>query len=432
MNETIRINTERGHLFSPDIHVGMAAKIDGEIDDARVRRAVLALCERHPLLTATIVFDEENAAYYKLNTARPVRITFLEGADWADWMERENRAPFDLAAGPLLRLLVLRSGGCTTFAALGHHLLGDGLSFLYLMRDLLTALDGGLDGARLLPPIIRGGESLPAAGRLRLLARLMVKKWNRDYRKSGKIFTRADYLSLFEAHGAAKKPGMRLFSLGADETRGVVERCRAHGVTVNEALSAAFVLARKRAGVRSEQLAVSCNVRADLTEDPGESMGNFVSGIAGPVRYDDSLDFWKNARGIGDGLNEKLKNPRRRLAALALGAALDDALMDAVSFAGFGGYENAAAQKICDLICGVPADRGLGISNLGRHEMRFKTFSLAEMWFVPPLFAMNDFIVGALTVNGRMTVCLRYAAAQMSGDAADRLFEAARAVILND
>ena len=93
---------------------------------------------------------------------------------------------------------------------------------------------------------------------------------------------------------------------------------------------------------------------------------------------------------------------------------------------------NEAAKKLCSIICGVPADEGLGISNLGKYEMNFDTFSLIKMWFVPPLFAMNDFVVGVFTINSKMTFCLRYSAALIDHDAVTRLFETARHSILNN
>lgn len=434
MSDYIRINTEREHIFSPDIHVGIAAKINTSIDNDRIYDAIKALYHRHPLLTATIIFDEKNTAYYKLYSSKPIQIEFVESEDpliWKSWMADTNHKPFDFQNGPMLKMLVIRSKGHTIFAVLGHHLLGDGISFVFFMRDFLAALDNHLDDMQLFPPIIQNALSLPAKGRLGWLMKVLAKKLNRDYRRSGKQFTYNDYYSLYETYNLGKNPSMCLFSLNTDETQRLIDLCRLHRVTVNEAITAAFVSARKDAGIKSDYLGVSCSIRAEMTVNPKEGMGNYVSGIALSANYDDSLDFWTNSRNIGNLLNTKLKKTRKRMIALSLVDAIDDSLIDAVNFAGFGGYRNPTAQKLCDILCGVPADKGLGISNLGKFKMDFEQFSVEKMWFVPPLFASSDFIVGVFTLNNEMNFCLRYSASEYEKDAISNLFEKAKSRLLH-
>lgn len=345
-------------------------------------------------------------------------------------MTDTNHKPFDFQNGPLLKMLVIRSKGHTTFTVLGHHLLGDGISYVYFMRDFLAALDNHLDDIQLLPPIIQNASALPREGRLGWLMKVLTKKLNRDYKKSGKQFTYNDYDSMYETYNRSKVPSMCLFSFTADETQELIDLCHSHHVTVNEAITTAFVSARKNAGIKSDYLGVSCSIRDEMTVNPKESMGNYVAGTAVSACYDDSLDFWTNARNIGDLLNSKLKKPGKRLIALSLLDAIDDSLIDAMNFAGFGGYRNSTAQKLCDILCGVPADEGLGISNLGKFKMCFTQFSVEKMWFVPPLFASSDFIVGVLTLNHEMSFCLRYSASKQEEDSIIKLFEEAKSRLL--
>ena len=430
LNDYIRINTEREHIFSPDIHVGITAKIDKTIENEKVYEALKALYHKHPLLTSTISFDEENIAYYKLNSSKPIQPEFIESKDtslWKNWMTNTNREPFDFQTGPLMKLFVIKSKEFTTFAALGHHMLGDGISFVYFMRDFLAALDDKLDDTEQFPQIIQNELSFPKAGRLGILPKLLAKKLNCDYKKTGKRFTYHDYQVMYRKYNLSKNPAMGLYSFSTEETRRLIASCRTHNVTVNEAIMTAFMVARKNTGSRSNFLGVSCNIRNEMIEDPKESMGNYVSGLSVSTQYDDSLDFWTNARKIGDLVNKKLKKTRGRMIALSWADALDDSLMDAINFAGFDGYENATAKKLCDIVCGVPADEGLGVSNLGKFELQFDHFSLEEMYFVPPLFSADDFIVGVFTVNNKMNFCLRYAGSAMESEAVTKLFEEAKA-----
>lgn len=208
------------------------------------------------------------------------------------------------------------------FALLGHHLLGDGISFVIAMRDLLTALDGRLDGARLMPPVMQDASSLPAQGRLGWPAKLLANKMNRDYAKSGRRFTYSDYRSMYETYNRGKRPAMRTFSFRPGETRRLIDLCHLHRATVNDAITTAFVAARDRAGIQSVYVGVSCSIRQEMATNPNGGMANYVSGVAISATYDDSLDFWTNAKNVGDLLHAKLSKPRQRMAAVCLLDAL--------------------------------------------------------------------------------------------------------------
>lgn len=435
MKESIHINTEREHIFSPDIHVGIAAKINKRIDKDKIYNAIKLLQHRHPLLTATITFEENNAAYYKLDSAKPIQPDFMEIDNtlcWREWMEGINCQPFDFQNGPLIKILVINSKRHTTIAALGHHLLGDGISFVYFMRDFLAALDNKLDDTQLIPPIIQNASYLPLGGRLRFLPKLLAKKLNSDYRKTGKTFTYEEYHAIYNNYNYNKKPAICLFSFNIKETQELIDKCHLQHVTVNEAITTAFLAARMKAGNKSDYVGVSCNIRSEMLKDPKDSMGNFVSGISISAQYDFALSFWANTRKIGELLNKKLRTPRTRMIALSFLDALDDSLIDAINFVGFSGNENKVAEKLCDIVCGIPNDKGLGISNLGKFQIEFDQFLVDEMWFVPPLLASIDFVVGVVTINNKMRFCLRYASTDIDEEAVKKLFITAKSMLFSE
>ncbi len=235
---------------------------------------------------------------------------------------------------------------------------------------------------------------------------------------------------MYQNYNQRKIPALITFSLNEEETQTIINSCHRNNITVNEAITTAFFAARKSLCVHLNYLCVSCDVRKDITPDPKESMGNFVSGIALNASFDSSIDFWQNAHQMKKKLNAKLKNIKKRFIALSWVDALDDCLIDAINFAGFGGYKNKAAEKLCDILCGVPADKGLGASNLGKFTCTFKSFSLTEIHFVPPLFASNDFIVAVFTVNEKMYFSLRYALAETSVSEAANIFNKAKSYLL--
>ncbi len=191
MENIIRINTEREHIFSPDIHVAMSATINRSIEKKDIQKAVTAICHRHPLLNSTIIFDKNHVAYYKMNSSQPIEICFLENvasSKWQEWITTSNKTPFDFQRGPLLRMLVEASALSTTITILGHHLLGDGKSFFYLMRDLLLSLDSRLDNTVLLPPIIQNKSALPIKSQLGFLPKLFAKNSTMITKKAVRSF----------------------------------------------------------------------------------------------------------------------------------------------------------------------------------------------------------------------------------------------------
>ncbi len=156
MNNLILINTDRPHLYSPDIHVGMSVELDKAIDDSEILRAIKALEHRHPLLTSTIYFDDDKNSYYNLNTADAItpEITNNDTTPWQDVITNSNKTPFDLTHDTLMRIYINKTDISTRITVLGHHLLGDGLSFIYFIIDFLSALDNKPDDKVLYPAII--------------------------------------------------------------------------------------------------------------------------------------------------------------------------------------------------------------------------------------------------------------------------------------
>ena len=81
MENMIKINTEREHIYSPDINVSITAKSDKVLGKEEIEKVIDLMYERHQLLSATIVFDEENTAYYKLNSSKKMDVVDIERED---------------------------------------------------------------------------------------------------------------------------------------------------------------------------------------------------------------------------------------------------------------------------------------------------------------------------------------------------------------
>ncbi|MEU2041173.1 amino acid adenylation domain-containing protein [Nocardia niwae] len=121
-------------------------EITGPVDVALLRRSVEVILRRHPNL---------RASFWDRDLPRPVQI--VPAAAELPWAERaidpaeldaviaaETRAPFDLARGPLLRVLLLRLPDDTRRLVLtAHHILLDGWSLGVFFRELFTLYQVG-------------------------------------------------------------------------------------------------------------------------------------------------------------------------------------------------------------------------------------------------------------------------------------------------
>ncbi|MER7759883.1 amino acid adenylation domain-containing protein [Streptomyces sp. NPDC097619] len=132
--------------------------LSGPLDAARLRASCAALLDRHAGL---------RAAFTDQGTGRPVQVVSgrvappwreadLSGLDasereaaWLDLLADDRARRFDLAAPPLVRFALVRTGEAEhRLVVTNHHIVWDGWSSAVILRDLLTGYrDGTTDPA---------------------------------------------------------------------------------------------------------------------------------------------------------------------------------------------------------------------------------------------------------------------------------------------
>ncbi|HEV7505648.1 MAG TPA: amino acid adenylation domain-containing protein [Thermoanaerobaculia bacterium] len=138
-------------------NIAAAAQVQGEVDEAALRRALAGVVTRHAELR--VVFAEpDGEPVQTVEAASAAELLAVDGTGWSDAELRAGLAdvayrPFDLARGPLLRLALFRRGGQGSIVALAvHHLVADFQSLAVLLRDL----GDGYLGREVAPPPRRG------------------------------------------------------------------------------------------------------------------------------------------------------------------------------------------------------------------------------------------------------------------------------------
>jgi len=158
---------ERLAVGSAAYHVAAAFRALGGLDETAFERALAALVARHPTLRTT--FPADGGEPVRRVAARgAVDFAAVDAAEWsaAELQERLReaaRAPFDLDAGPLLRVRVHRggaAGGEPVVLVAVHHLVADFWSLAVLARELgaFYRQETGGEPASLPPPGAPYGE----------------------------------------------------------------------------------------------------------------------------------------------------------------------------------------------------------------------------------------------------------------------------------
>ncbi|MFC9429736.1 amino acid adenylation domain-containing protein [Streptomyces sp. NPDC056987] len=144
--------------------IPLAYRFRGPVETAALRRALLALVERHEMLRMR--YTEIDGVPVQLPSGEPLRcpVTDLRGAASPEEATREVRrrvaaaagAPFRLDGGPLVRAEILLTGEATVLVLTLHHSVADGWSLEILLADLAALYDAETAGRRAAPPAAGG------------------------------------------------------------------------------------------------------------------------------------------------------------------------------------------------------------------------------------------------------------------------------------
>ncbi|WP_374229942.1 amino acid adenylation domain-containing protein, partial [Rhodococcus sp. F64268] len=276
-------------VYSTQVLIHLA----GLVDPARLRGAASALLDRYPNLRTAFVSGESGEPVQVVvdDVVLPWRELDLTGpgnraADTAELdavLRADQDVAFDLAAPPLIRFTMVRTGPESwTLAVTSHHILLDGWSMPLLMKDLLVLYATSGDAAVL-------GRVPSYRGYLEWLGR-------RDHRESVDAWAHAlegvDEPTLLvgsEADGAGATSAEHHIDLGRDRSDTLGEVAARLGVTVNTVLQGAWATLIARSTGRDD-VVFGTTVSGRPADLPGvESMvGLFINTLPVRVRLGDS------------------------------------------------------------------------------------------------------------------------------------------------
>ena len=424
-----KIGSERATIMLP-LNVVMVARIQGSLDHSKIKEALEKLRLRHPLLAVRVDIGDDGAGMFITDGVPAINIHLEQRHNEQQWICRvleEFRTPFPLETGPLVRCAIIQSNQVSEIILCGHHAICDGMSFIYLIRDILKQVGIPSDIIKQLPPppaIDKETVSTPPS--IKFVAKAAIKLMNQIWKKKNLYF---NFNLMEELHNRywEKNAGAQLLTgqLSEHETNQFVKCCKKEGVTVNSALWAAFLTVqhdlqgsnkrfRNRAG-----LAIS--TRDKLKVPVGESFGFYASSHKVLLKRYQNKSFWNATRIVHKQLRRSIEsvNPFRMLSA----TLLDPTLLDSLYFSKYGFAKNRMSDKLLKKMFWDRINFGFAITNVGRIDIPTSYGDLKlDAIYGPVVYSdVNEKTVGVITVGNKLSFIMSYNVSNVSGETAERL-----------
>ncbi|MEU8659044.1 amino acid adenylation domain-containing protein [Actinoplanes philippinensis] len=220
--------------------------LEGDLDAGALRAAVRGLVERHGALRAGFDQSASGTPLQVITRATDpglveVDLTALPDPErrsrLAELLALDKAAGFDLARPPLLRFTLVRlDAGRHVLILTGHHILFDGWSLPLLLRDLFTLYTAAGTGT---PAALT--EPVPFARYLNWLAEQPAEPAEQAWRRALADLPGPTLVGGDTGQGA-NMPALTVAELPAELTGALTAAARAHGLTLNTVMQAAWAL----------------------------------------------------------------------------------------------------------------------------------------------------------------------------------------------
>ena len=429
---------ERFFSWSPYSTVTVVARMKGDISVQMLEEAVKKTQRRHPNLRVRIKEDEDHDLWFTSEGVKEVPVTVVTRDSDDHWIEvhhEESKKPFEFGERPAIRFILVHSPDVSELIILCHHIICDGLSLAYLARDLMAHLGDPAKETEILPdPTPIDLNNLPKDVSLNPVAKFLINRINKRWRKEKINFDMEDYRNLNEAYWVNARHQIMSIELSESQTASLVKRCKEENTTVNSALTAAFAGAPQMVQGRSKELssiAIAGNLRDRLQKPAGEEMGYFAGAVTLDYSYDEKKGFWENARKLNQKVQPFYTNKNLFKESL-MWCHLEPGYLEAMNFKKLGGlvpthlsrHEKLSAfSKRDDVVSSIlkrekmeALDKifmGTAVTNLTRMDFprEYGDLELDRLMFIPggafPLSNVN-LVLGAVTCSGKLSLVVEY------------------------
>ncbi len=403
------------------------------IDEERLRAAIRHAQRLHPLARARLRPYHAGSLSYsweigERSDVEPLRVRAADnGQELAELRAELLSASVPLDVSPGFRLLLVRVPDGDRLLINLHHAVADGLSAFRIMTSIVRRYAGEEDPVPGVDPLaVRDLRSLAAAQSLRermerlgLFAEYLMRSTTAPVRVNGRGVPAGDP---DEAPGY----GVHLLGLTAEETARFLAS-RRKPATINDMLLAGLALTirewNRDTGGRTGKISMMMPVNLRPREWWFEVVSNFSSYVNVILDESDQRDFAAAVSAVC----------RQTVRLKEAGAA--GTLIDVLSIPRFlPAVLKARLREIAPTV-GRGHVQTSWLSNLGRlaaAPVMGDAGPVSAIYFSPPAHMPMGVSVGAVSLEDRMTLTLRYRKAVFDAAAAKEFAERYRAILLGD
>ncbi len=385
------IVTERSNLFEPNVYITVCTEIAGKVCPHKLSAAVKQAFEANEATMSKIVLDHGFAYYEKMSVSNcKIEIT-NENKNWIELVYQNEKIPFAIDKGELVRVFIIPSEDKTQIMIMAHHLVGDGKSIIYFVKDIMSALS---DIPLTYKPLTLLEKNLPQNG---LLVAAKIYACYCDHKWDNRFWVWQDYYDMHTKYWKTVSSDIKYKTLSVEETQKIIESAKQIGCSVNSYIVTLFL--KKHPHLRKVGIPVS------IRQNKNEAMSNLTSGIFINYKYDSKKKFAQNAVRVHKRITRILKHYKTLV--LQFVTLLPMTLMDAVLFNTYNSCCDRLAEKTAKIL-GYSENTKieLGISNLMVLDIpaSYGNYKIKNVIFVPPAVSYSHNIIGVSTINGRMTI----------------------------
>lgn len=405
---------ERNFYQNPSMYLVTKVTVIGEYNRNRIEDAIREMERVHPIITYVLEEGEEGKVYFVKKEDSKVKVKYFEKKSQDGWLSitrEEEFIPLEFDKEPSLRFLIIHGKEDFDIVILGHHLLGDGKSYQYLMHDLLEVYCNGTQNLPVQETrFIREISDLPKESEPPSEFVEEIHAVNKRWSSMRRQYTREEYLKLFTDHHEVHGLGLSVEAIDKEMFPLLINRCKEHGVTVNSALVTAFTAVLYKLNKEEQKATVAVNLRDKLNFSTNRCIANYSSAVSPKLKYNEEDTFWSNVECIHKLLKEELNQPSKTFAILQLFCHMDGSIFDSLAQAANGTFQGEILMDVIRLLGFENREQGFDLSNLGVIEMNPE---MGEYFIKDYVFFANptttyDFTVGVATFNEQLNLAICY------------------------
>ncbi|HUV25980.1 MAG TPA: condensation domain-containing protein [Anaerolineales bacterium] len=392
----------RMQLRQPNANVVLYGVFETTVSKDVLEKTILFLSDKHTLLNCHVKTDGENKVWYVTDKKLLPEVNTPKSKNINELLINELKHRFDLDKGPLIRFTLLNQTE-TTLIINCHHAICDGMSLIYLFKDIMRILSGKDIKIEQKMPVFLEPENIPQRVGTPI-SRFFISLTNKKWSKEPISFSNQLYQEVHTDFWKECKPQIISFKFSKEETANIVSQCKHHHVSVNSGLVTAFLYAEKQLfGQKdySSKVLVTTNLRTHLKNQPGESMGYFISTVRPNLEYSEKKTFWENAQIFHNKIKRLLEKDLFKSQLISL---FTPNFLDVMMLNFFGQREDKLAKRMIKKSGMDKINSTFTIANLGRIEIADNLEMLKIKTLFGPMAISNamEKYIGVLTINDEL------------------------------